>query len=153
MLPVDPQGIRDEAQLLELLQDIRYTAEYKAKVAERIVEVRADAERLQRHREEAAKRAPERALPKPKAKGTLDGRSVKHAVSNGARIGAAPTLIGAWATYRELKAEGLAPSPDTVYRVFLGLSPVLQLIVAAGIGIAMTAVVLTLIDRYGREFK
>jgi len=90
--------------------------------------------------------------PKPKAKGSLDSRSFEHAAKNGAIPGGAGTAIGAWAIYKELKAEGLTPSPQTVWDVFVGLPPMIQAVVGACLGIGVVIAFLTLADRYGREY-
>jgi len=151
VLPIDPEEIQDVAHLQGLLKQGGLTKEYYAQVQERIDYIAAEKTRVFQAFE-AAKEKVKVVEKKPKKKGELDGRSFKHGVTNGAVVGAVPSAIGAFATYRQLKAEGLAPSPETVWDVFSRLPPMIQAVVAFGVGIGIVVMVLTLANRYNKEY-
>jgi hypothetical protein len=146
-VPIDPHDINvSTKQLYELLKTKGFTPGYYASVQ---AEIDARADRTKAIEKFAQER---KKAKKTKEAKKLDARSVKHAAVNSGAVGAPTTIAGSWMVYKELKAEGLAPSPETVWWAFTQLSDFAQVVIVLLLGIAIMVACATLADRYHKKF-
>jgi len=152
-LPIDPKSTGDIKLLYELLNTKGLTEDYYKKVEAQIKAIGERSDAIERLVKEKSKKKREQVQGKPKQQKKLDARSYKHAAQNASIPASGVSIYGGWSLYKELKAEGLAPSPETLWWAFTQLPYLGQIIVLFLISMVILLFIGTLVDRYGKEFK